>query len=118
MADAIPIKTSRLSRETLAQFLSDPRAIKEFENAFFDVTKTLPDAIAGSNVSIEEVFVAAENANAKVLMVAGLAGKATDLAELQALSPVPVFAAAQGDQSPPSIMVVPNGDQSPPLVME
>lgn len=39
------IRTTRLLREELAQFLPNHRAIKAFENVAEDILNTLPDAI-------------------------------------------------------------------------
>lgn len=50
MADRPPVKTQRLTRDKLAQFLPTHELIKAFENLSADVSETLPDAIEGATV--------------------------------------------------------------------
>lgn len=50
MADRPPVKTRRITRDKLAQFLPTHELIKAFEDLSADVSQTLPDAIDGATV--------------------------------------------------------------------
>lgn len=50
MADRPAVKTQRIGRDKLAQFLPTHELIKAFENISTDVSETLPDAIEGAAV--------------------------------------------------------------------
>jgi hypothetical protein len=56
MADLPTVKTKRITRDKLAQFLPSHELIKAFENLSEDVAETLPDAISGAAVDAGSVI--------------------------------------------------------------
>ncbi len=108
MADVMQIKTRRLTRAQLAQFLPTHELIKAFENLVSDVVETIPGNADELTISIEVAQEVADTAQSMATIAAGLAQAA--LSAVQALGdgppPMPQHPHEQDDGAQAQIHVL------------